>query len=91
MIEGIPTPTNDEHPPPPSASDATFSWRFQAAVRGPSPISATVEQVCADRRCGVQLTADPGTSAGRLISLLGAAFPNGRPAPLVHVVIPAER
>jgi len=92
LIEGIPAPVvAEEPPPPPAASDATFSWRFQGAVQAPSPIGATVEQVCADRRCGVRLTADSGTAAGRLVSLLGAAFPNGRPAPYVHVVTPTER
>ncbi len=93
MIEGVPQPGGnvEEPPPPPPATEATFTWEFQGAVQSPSPISDTVGAVCGSRRCGIVLTAEAGTMYGRLISLLGAAFPNGRPAPTVHVVIPERR
>jgi len=66
------------------ATEALFQFRGQEAVTAPSPVSETVKPVCGDSACGVIVQAEKATPFLRVVSLLGAAFPDATPAP--HVV-----
>lgn len=67
----------------PPAATALFQWRAHEATASPSPISATVGPVCGAETCRVVVRAGAATLAARVLSLLGAAFPDGKPAPVV--------
>jgi len=89
MLPGLPQPPSEqpaqvEEPP---ATDATFTWRFDAAVTEPSPISAALRPLCGAQPCGISIRADKETLTMRMISFLGAAFPTGAPPP--HVIFQA--
>lgn len=104
MIEGVPTvgganpdpryaglQPGDEIPPPPTETGA-FTWRFEAAVdEGLSPITGAFRPICGQSACGIVVTGDPDTMTMRLVSFLGAAFPNGTEAPHVLFEIPRGR
>jgi hypothetical protein len=98
MIEGVPPvgggsaypglQPGDEIPPPPVTSGA-FTWRFEAATdEGLSPISGAFRPLCGAAPCGVVVTGDPETMTMRLVSFIGAAFPNGTEAPALLFEIP---
>ena len=63
------------------ATYALFQFRYQEALSERSPITATVEPVCRSKECGVVVTADRFTRFVNLLSLIGAAFPDGTPMP----------
>jgi hypothetical protein len=63
------------------ATYALFQFRYQEALSKTSPITGTMAPVCRSRECGVVVTADKVTRFVNLISLLGAAFPDGTPTP----------
>jgi len=86
MIDGVPAPKDivDEAENSPPATEALFQFRAQEAVANPSAITETVKLVCGAGPCGVVVQAEKVTSFVRVVSLLGAAFPDGTPAP--HVV-----
>lgn len=91
MIEGVPSPVGEgeEEDMGPPVTDGTFTWRFRAATdEGLSPISGAFRPLCGAQPCGVVLTGDPDTLSMRLLSFLGAAFPNGTEAPITHWEIP---
>ncbi|MEM9073860.1 MAG: hypothetical protein AAGE52_35540 [Myxococcota bacterium] len=88
LIEGIaPAPAAQEEEAPP-ATDAVFTWRFQATTSEPSPVSNTLRELCGAQGCGAVVTAEGQTSTMRIVSFLGAAFPNGSPAPQIMFQIP---
>lgn len=70
-----------EEPPPPLATEASFTWRFPAATESQSPISLAVRPVCGVQPCGAVVTSDYLTPSMRVLSFIGAAFPNGTPSP----------
>jgi hypothetical protein len=90
MIEGVPQPKDvvDEAVNAPPATEASFQFRAQEAVASPSAVSATIKPVCGAASCGVVLQADKNTLFVRVASLLGAAFPDGTPAPAVVFELP---
>ena len=67
----------------PPAEMALFQWRAHEATTAPSPISDTVKPICGAGDCSVVVRAEAATLAARVLSLLGAAFPDGSPAPSV--------
>ncbi len=88
LIEGIapePDATEDESPP---ATRAAFTWRFQATTSEPSPVALTLREICGAQACGAVVTAEGQTMTMRILSLIGAAFPNGSPAPQILFQIP---
>ncbi len=88
LIEGIaPEPTAEEEESPPATS-ATFTWRFQATTSEPSPVALTMRELCGAQPCGALVTAEGQTMTMRVLSLIGAAFPNGSPAPQLLFEIP---
>lgn len=91
MIEGVPTPETEEEDMGPPVTNGTFTWRFVAATdEGLSPITGAFRPLCGAQPCGVVITGDPDTLSMRLISFLGAAFPNGTDEPITLWEIPAE-
>lgn len=89
MIDGVPAPTapQEEDMGPPVTTGA-FTWRFDAATDELSPITGAFRPLCGARPCGVVVTGDPETMTMRLVSFLGAAFPNGTEAPHTVFEIP---
>ena len=63
------------------ATYALFQFRYQEALSKTSPITGTIAPVCRSKECGVVVTADKVTRFVNLISLIGAAFPDGTPTP----------
>lgn len=86
LIDGVQAPKDvvDEALNAPPATEALFQFRAQETVAKPSAITETIKPVCGSSACGVVLQAEKATAFVRVISLLGAAFPDGTTAP--HVV-----
>ena len=66
-----------------------FTWRFDGAVADLSPISAAFRPLCGPSPCGIVVTGDKETMSMRLISFIGAAFPDGSSAPQIRFLVPA--
>ena len=90
MIDGVPAPKDvvDEALNAPPATEALFQFRAQEAVANPSAITATIKPVCGTSACGVVTQSEKNTPFVRVISLLGAAFPDGTTAPQVVFELP---
>jgi biopolymer transport protein ExbD len=85
LIDGVKAPVDpmkelEEAPP---ATEAVFQFRAQEAVTPPSAVSGTLQPVCGSSACGVVVQAEKATLFVRVLGLLGAAFPDGSPAPVV--------
>jgi hypothetical protein len=72
----------------PPATEASFQFRATEALTNPSPVSATLKPLCGTSACGVFVTAEKTTLFVRVASFLGAAFPDGTPAPIVAFELP---
>ncbi len=72
----------------PPATEAGFQFRSQEATNATSAISGTVRPVCGTSACGVAVQGEKGTLFVRILSLIGAAFPDGTPAPIVAFELP---
>lgn len=90
MIEGVPSLPAGAPPVSETAVDGAFTWRFEAATDANSPIASAMRPLCGAHPCGVVVSADSLTPTMRVLSFLGAAFPDGTPAPTVRFVAPAE-
>jgi hypothetical protein len=90
LLDGVKRPTDivDEVESAPPATEALFQFRAQEAVNAPSAITETVKPVCGATRCGVSIQAEKATLFVRVVSLLGAAFPDGASAPQVVFELP---
>lgn len=91
MIEGVPVPGGDseEEEEGPPVTQGAFTWRFEAATdEGLSPITGAFRPLCGARPCGVVVTGDPETMTMRLVSFVGAAFPNGTESPHLLFELP---
>jgi biopolymer transport protein ExbD len=89
LIDGVKTTdvvAEVEEAPP--ATEALFQFRAQEAVTAPSAVSETLKPVCGTTSCGVVVQAEKATLFVRMLSLLGAAFPDGTPAPRVVFELP---
>ncbi|HEX2675979.1 MAG TPA: hypothetical protein VHM19_05050 [Polyangiales bacterium] len=72
----------------PPATDASFQFRAQEALKVPSPVSEVMKPICGTTACGVVLNGEKNTMFVRVASLLGAAFPDNTPAPIVQFELP---
>lgn len=79
----------EEAPPEPS-TEHVFTLRAEAATASPSPISGITQPVCGSRPCPTVLDAEGISMSGLVISLLGAAFPDGSAEPKVAWVLPPK-
>lgn len=70
------------------ATEALFQFRETEALVGPSAMSATMRPLCGTSACGAVVSADPVTLMVRVVSLIGAAFPDGTPPPVLAFEMP---
>lgn len=70
------------------ATQALFQFRYQEALNAKSPLSGTIAPICGGERCGVVVVADEISPVVRLVSLMGAAFPDGSTAPAYAFEMP---
>lgn len=63
------------------STQALFQHRYQEALTPPSALSATMAPMCHSMKCGVVVSAETITGMLNVLSLIGAAFPDGTPAP----------
>ncbi|MGD8860455.1 MAG: hypothetical protein PVI30_10630 [Myxococcales bacterium] len=67
---------------------ALFQFRYQEALKAPSALGATIEPMCSGQSCGMIITADPITHLSRVVSMIGAAFPDGTQLPKFAFELP---
>jgi hypothetical protein len=72
----------------PPATEAAFQFRSQEAVSASSAVSETTRPVCGQTACAVAVQGEKATLFVRLLSLIGAAFPDRTPAPIVAFELP---
>lgn len=70
------------------ATQAFFQFRQSEVLASPSPVSATIRPLCGTSACGAVVSADPITLSVRVVSLIGAAFPDGSPPPALAFEMP---
>lgn len=68
---------------------ATFSMRAEVAAQPDNGITHTTRTLCGARRCDLVLEGDEETPLLRIVTLLGAAFPNGAQVPRIAVRVPS--
>lgn len=90
MIAGVPPPPPGEGEvvPVPPATEASFTLRSGTTTENDSPVSAMMRNVCGSRACGVVVVSDPEQMTMRVLSLIGAAFPEGSAPPTVAFQMP---
>lgn len=99
LIEGVPAPAEapaEEAPPP--DTNGVFSFRYEEATRTETTpagavqpncaISETARPVCGAAVCQTIVEADGDTPWMRVVSFIGAAFPNGSTAPNLALRLP---
>jgi hypothetical protein len=70
------------------STQALFQFRYNEALTRNSPLTRTIAPVCHQDKCGVVVSADSISQMVRVVSLLGAAFPDGTPAPAYAFEMP---
>lgn len=88
LLEGITPPPGSEEDVEEPVTTAAFTWRFQVTTTEDSALSATTRPLCGSAACGAVVTAEAQTPTMRVMSFIGAAFPNGSPAPNLMFQIP---
>jgi hypothetical protein len=88
MLDGVPAPAMVEEEGPPPVDHGAFTWRFEGATAASSPVKDAFRPLCGARPCSVVQTGDSETLSMRVLTFLGAAFPDGTQAPAVVFVIP---
>lgn len=83
MLDGLRAPTSDEPPPPPPDAYASFTFRFEEASSAESHIPLAVRPVCGAATCPMIVETDEETMSMRVLSLLGAAWPDGASPPVI--------
>jgi hypothetical protein len=67
---------------------ALFQFRYQEALKGPSALAKTMAPMCHKERCGMVVTGDAITPMLNVLSMIGAAFPDGTPIPAFAFEMP---
>jgi hypothetical protein len=70
------------------ATQALFQFRYQEALSAPSALTETIAPLCRSERCGIEVAADEISPMVRVISMLGAAFPDGTTSPAYAFEMP---
>jgi hypothetical protein len=70
------------------ATQALFQFRYQEGLSAPSALTSTIAPICHQDRCGVEVAADEISPMVRVVSLMGAAFPDGTPSPAYAFEMP---
>ncbi len=88
MLDGIrAAPAAEEVPPEPS-NEHVFTLRADQATVKPSPVSGIMKVVCGAQACPAVIDAESLGMSGRVLSLIGASFPDGTPEPRLAWVRP---
>ena len=92
LIEGIaPAPVAaDAEGESPPATEGAFNVRHQEAAAEESALSSLVAPVCANQACQVTVSADASGQSMRVISMVGAVFPNGTTEGEIAFQIPSH-
>jgi hypothetical protein len=89
LLDGIKAaPAAPEEKPPEPQTEQVFTLRTDQATVDPSPISGITRPVCGSIQCPIVFEPEGVSMSSQVIALLGAAFPDGTPAPLVAWVLP---
>lgn len=88
MLEGIKAAAAVEEQEEEPSTEHVFTLRADQATVAPSPISGITQPVCGSRSCPTVLDAEGISITVHVLSLLGAAFPDGTPEPRVSWVLP---
>lgn len=92
MIPGVPVqaPAEDEEEEEiEPMTRAVFTWKLAAALQPESAVSLATRPLCGAKPCGAVVTSEYRTPSMRALAFIGAAFPDGSPAPrLVFVQAP---
>jgi len=72
----------------PPATEASFQFRASEALNPPSVLSAVMRPLCAAKACGAVVSAESITPLVRVVSLIGAAFPDGSVLPSLAFEMP---
>jgi biopolymer transport protein ExbD len=70
------------------STQALFQFRYQEALASPSALTSTIAPLCHQEKCGVAVSADKVSPMVRVVSLIGAAFPDGTPSPAFAFEMP---
>jgi hypothetical protein len=92
FLDGIDAPDVVEDLGEP-ATGAAFTWRFQATTPGADEeniVAKTMRPLCGAQPCGAVVEAEAQTPTMRVVSFIGATFPNGTDAPWLMFQIPPE-
>jgi hypothetical protein len=92
MLEGIKggAAQNAEPEEPEPATEHVFTLRADQAAEVQSPISGITRPVCANTSCPTVVDAEGISMSGTVLSLIGAAFPDGTPEPKLAFVLPPQ-
>jgi hypothetical protein len=90
MLDGIKAaPVAEEVPPEPS-TEHIFTLRADQATVTPSPVSAIMKTACGAQACPAVVDAEPLGMSGRVLSLIGAAYPDGTSEPKLAWVLSSK-
>ena len=70
------------------STQAFFQFRYQEALAHPSALTDTIGAICHQQKCGVEISADKVSPMVRVVSQMGAAFPNGMQQPAYAFEMP---
>lgn len=91
MLDGIAAGGGEgEEMPEEPSTEALYTLRGGEETRNPSAISAIVKPVCASQKCSTLLQAEGISPTYRVVSFIGAAFPDGSPEPKVAFTLPPK-
>jgi hypothetical protein len=92
LIEGVaaaPAPAEgEEEEEAPPATEGAFNVRHQEATQEESALSNLSQPVCGNQTCRAVVMTDATTPSMRVISMIGAVFPNGFDEPELVFQIP---
>ncbi len=89
LIEGVRAPpprAEEDHGPP--ATEGAFNMRHQESVVDDSAISNSSHPVCGNASCQTIVEADATTPSMRVLSMIGAVFPDGFAEPDIAFRMP---
>lgn len=67
---------------------ALFQFRYAEALAAPSALTKTIAPVCHAERCGIVVTSTNVTEVLKVVSMIGAAFPDGTTLPTLAFEMP---
>jgi biopolymer transport protein ExbD len=70
------------------ATQALFQFRAREATDPPSVLTEVMRPLCGPKACGAVVSADGNTLMVRVVSLIGAAFPDGAAPPSLAFEMP---